>query len=113
LVHRFSTILGKAPKDNMWASCGSAARPCAGIPHGGGAAPRYARTSAGWQQFYPIRFLGPAACEQAPTCCPSRPFTKKTRPPVVFGHPVEKSPSPSQGYGALLRGPGKGQPRAG
>ena len=60
LVHSFSTILEKARKDNMWATCGSAGERLEDIPHRGGEAMRYALNGRWLGQILPKPVLSPA-----------------------------------------------------
>jgi hypothetical protein len=58
-VHRFSTILEKARKDNMWATCGSAGKRLEDIPHGGGDPARYALNGRSVPSILPKPVLSP------------------------------------------------------
>jgi hypothetical protein len=60
VVHRFSTNLEKACKDNMWATCGSAGEQLDDIPHGGGKPARYALNGLSVAWILPNPVLSPA-----------------------------------------------------
>jgi hypothetical protein len=112
LVHRFSTILEWLRGDNMWASCGSAVDRPAGIPHGGGAASRYALNRRCPDQILPNPVLNPARKLADANLNGFPTVHLKTFAACLFLTIAKKSPTPSKGYGA---GPVvlSGQPRAG
>ena len=60
VVHSFSTILERARKDNMWATCGSAGKRLEEIPHGGGDPARYALNGRSVASILPKPVLSPA-----------------------------------------------------